>query len=210
MFLVTRRLLTIAPSVDANYRGERFNNMSDHLEKLYEKFLQCPSSNHFLNLTEKIVIEKNHLRKSDDWRALQQKYRLSQHAGLIRDATCFIPAWLLSPRFHQMLADSASQLGDEELVKLENFQLQQCLAGLEDTGDGSAANPYLVAHTSDMHDILAAHNLRRLAQHHVQHTDFSGDLITCDDGTELWFRPVLQWTAPYQGIIFERDLSQIQ
>ena len=183
--------------------------MIDQLEKLYEKFLHRPSGDLYLDLTQQILSEDSHIRNHEDWHALQNMVRLTDYQGMVREAANFIPAWLLSPRFHQLLADSASHLGDEELVELEDFQMRQCLAGLMNTGDGTSSKPYRIAHTSDLYDVLAARELNARAQHQVQHAEFIGDLITCDGGTELWFRPVLQPTTPYQNVVMEQKLMRI-
>jgi len=182
--------------------------MNDSLEELYEQFLQQPSGDRFLTLSQLILTERRNLRAIQDWRRIQSSFRKGDFEWLIQESWEFIPAWLLAPRFHQILADAAEKTRDSEMEELEQFQLQQCLEGLMDTGEGSQPHPYHVVSTSDIHDIMAALDKTPVAQHCVQGHESLCDLVSCDDGSELWFRPIDMAIAPYQAATEEPTLQR--
>jgi hypothetical protein len=97
------------------------------------------------------------------------------------------PSKVLSPRVHYLAAEAAESLGDAEGNELERFLFVLCLQGLLATGQGSSAEPYVVCHASDEHDILAALGLEPAGQALVDRGPKLCDVLTCTNGREVWF-----------------------
>jgi hypothetical protein len=94
---------------------------------------------------------------------------------------------ILSPRVHYLSAEAALALGDAAGVELERSLFVLVLKGLLATGDGTRANPFVVCHPSDDHDILAALGREAAGQSLVDDQDRLLDKIVCTDGRETWF-----------------------
>ena len=62
-----------------------------------------------------------------------------------------------------------------------------CCEGILATGDGTKEKPYLVTRTSDEYDILQYLDKQFGGQALVSDGDRNFDVMTCSDGTELWF-----------------------
>lgn len=95
--------------------------------------------------------------------------------------------WALSPRVHFLAAWAATELGDLQDAELERFTARACLAGLLATGDGSFACPYLVTYPSDEHDLLTVLKQEARSQQLIACDSGRFDVLTCADGSELWF-----------------------
>ncbi|MEQ8787318.1 MAG: hypothetical protein RIC55_13515 [Pirellulaceae bacterium] len=112
------------------------------------------------------------------------------------------PDWALSPRYHQLAAQLAEALGDEEDAEVEQFAACCCLRGLLATGDGSRMFPYLLTYTSDAQDILGFRGLRPVRQALHEHRGRRYDVVACGDGGNYWFdvTDLMQGLPVLQGL----------
>jgi hypothetical protein len=94
---------------------------------------------------------------------------------------------VLSPRIHFLAAEAADALGDEETVELERWLFVLALRGLLSTGDGSRANPYVVCHAADEHDILDSLVLEAASHSLLEKSGRLLDVVLCTDGRETCF-----------------------
>jgi hypothetical protein len=98
-----------------------------------------------------------------------------------------MPNLLLSPRAHGMAAMAADGLDDAAKAKAEREAAAKCVEGMLSTGDGSADKPFLVTRVSDEYDLLRHLKKARTSQG-LRHKDGkSFDVMSCTDGTEVWF-----------------------
>jgi hypothetical protein len=93
----------------------------------------------------------------------------------------------LSPRAHYLTAEAHTLLGETESAELEAWVFSTCLQGILATGDGTRRRPYVIAQVSDEYDVLKLLGLQGKKQHLVQRGRRSCDVLTCHNGTELWF-----------------------
>jgi hypothetical protein len=96
-------------------------------------------------------------------------------------------AKVLSPRVHLLAAEAADLLGDAERGELERMLFVLVLQGLLDTGEGTAAAPYIVCQPSDEYDIAEALGVVPTRQGLMEREDKLCDVLRCTDGRELWF-----------------------
>lgn len=97
------------------------------------------------------------------------------------------PSKVLSPRVHLLAAEAAEAAGDVAGGEVERFLFVLCLQGLLATGDGSAAEPYLVCHATDEYDLLEALELKPARQSLVEDGGRLCDVLTCSNGRKVWF-----------------------
>ncbi|QDU26294.1 hypothetical protein ETAA8_13720 [Anatilimnocola aggregata] len=93
----------------------------------------------------------------------------------------------LSPRAHYFAAEAHESLGESEPAEMERWVFSACLQGILATGDGTRRKPYIVSQLSDEYDVLKLLGLRSEKQQLVQRGRRSCDVLTCHDGSHLWF-----------------------
>lgn len=94
---------------------------------------------------------------------------------------------ILSPRAHFLMAASARAAGDEAGAGREVAMAQALLHGIAGTGEGTAGAPYRCVHVSDEYDLAEARGLTVRTARQVVTDGRSHDVLTCGDGTEIWF-----------------------
>jgi len=94
---------------------------------------------------------------------------------------------LLCPRAHQCAARIAKALGDAAAARKESAAAAACLKGILATGDGSPEKPYLVTRVSDEYDVLVHLKKRSTQQGLMNRGGKSFDVLSCTDGSQLWF-----------------------
>lgn len=115
----------------------------------------------------------------------------------LRDRLETLPASkVLSPRVHFLAAEVADALGNSDDMELERCLFVITLKGLLATGDGTRANPYIVCHASDEHDVLDALGREASQQSIVDNAGRLCDVIRCTDGREVWFDVTHAITKP--------------
>jgi hypothetical protein len=107
-----------------------------------------------------------------------------------------MPNLLLSPRAHLVLALIAEKTGDEKGSQMERYIASSCAEGILATGDGSKGSPYVVLRTSDEHDVVQYLGKEFTRQALINEEARHYDVITCADGSELWF----DITIPYNRL----------
>jgi len=119
---------------------------------------------------------------------------VAQHlaAGKFREAADLIsqnliPDYLLSAGTHLELAVAQKGLGCPEKAEFERFLAEKLVIGIEMTGQGGEARPYLVTRTSDEYDFLIYRKLSPLIQAQVERGGRRLDRIETQSGESLWF-----------------------
>ncbi|MBT9457366.1 MAG: hypothetical protein IV097_12170 [Burkholderiaceae bacterium] len=153
----------------------------------FSDFLATPSGETFLRLREDVLASPAYDFQSDELESLSELVEAGQFDAAADQFSALMPAWLLSPRAHLLAGRAAAQSGDADRAQLERDFAQACLRGLRQSGDGSAARPYRVSHVADEYDLLESLGRSFASQRQVSASEGVFDLITCTDGSELWF-----------------------
>ena len=95
--------------------------------------------------------------------------------------------WRLGPRFHFLAGIAASELGDFELAHDCRESMQACLRGLLSTGEGTKRRPFRVTFLTDEYDLMRVLGGDVRNQQLVNAGSKRCDVITCHDGSEVWF-----------------------
>ena len=165
------------------------------MQQRYEQFLRHPTAARYLELRA-LLLEECGVPQPLPIHQLQHDIRSGAPAASIRQRTNVLSRqWLLSPKFHLLIAELAEAQDDAEQLELSLLEAHSCLQGLLATGDGSSDWPYQSTYPSDVHDVAAAAGLNIDAQHLTRRHSRWFDLVTCGN-RELWFaRPMLQPVA---------------
>lgn len=159
----------------------------------YARFLALPSRATFL-AARRVWLENQSLREKKfaplTPAELQTVAELLA-AGEANDVIECVHGWrsraAFSPRAHYYTAEAHGLLGDHEAAEMERWVFSACLQGILATGDGSRRRPYVICQLSDEYDVLKLLGLQGKKQHLVQRGRRSCDVLTCEDGTQVWF-----------------------
>jgi hypothetical protein len=153
----------------------------------FSDFLEDPTEVTFGRIREIVMSDPGYDFHADDVAALDEQSVAGDHAEVLAAVPGMMPGWLLSPRTHLLAAYSAEQTGDAEAARWENYVARACLRGLLRSGDGSRERPYLVTHVADEYDLLDQLGKEPGEVRQVVTENGALDVITCSDGSELWF-----------------------
>jgi len=153
----------------------------------YQAFLEEPTLDNYRRVRRMTLTEPGFDRQSLEWIELSRLCDEDRFEEVRKRADEMWSTWQLSPRLHLLLGRAARHLGDQEEEELSHFQFQTCLDSLLATGEGTETSPYEVLHISDQYDVVCALGLRGRCQRTVEREGRCLDVISCDDGTEIWF-----------------------
>jgi hypothetical protein len=158
------------------------------MHELFVAFLSNATLETFRAIRDPIVNHANYDGYSQDLRDMENAYAQKRFADVKSIFGSAQPNLLLSPGAHLLLSLALKEEGNAKGSDLERFICYRCVEGIQLTGDGTQARPYLVLRTSDEYDVLSALG-KRLASQHLVHDEHgkSFDQMVCEDGTQLWF-----------------------
>src|SRR5688572_22604140 len=157
------------------------------MQRQLAAFVEHPCKSTFLAARDAVLRQSPLPLLAPELTDLDRLLERGEHQSLRDRLDLLPPSKVLSPRVHFLAAEAADALGDADDVELERSLFVLTLHGLLATGDGTAANPYIVCHPSDEHDILAALGQEPAGQSLVEHEGRLCDVWTCADGREVWF-----------------------
>ena len=150
-------------------------------------FLADPNSETFLRLRALVEGAPGYAMISDEDERLAELVEAGAYDQAAEFAEQLMPNWLLSPRVHRLATAAAERLGATETAARERYLERACTKGLLLAGDGTRERPYPVLHVSDESDLLGILDKEPVGQKIANGTDGPCDVITCEDGSEIWF-----------------------
>jgi len=164
-------------------------------EKVFE-FLADPTKETFLKCRELVINDPEYDPYSEDLENIQNLLNKGIFEEVIQYVNVNI---LLSPRAHIYKYFAYKELGDEKGRSIEMTIAQIIFECLERTGDGTKESPYMITRISDERDLVRHHlNKQDVSQNLVKDGDKIMDVLTLDDGTQLYF----DIKDPYQRLAF--------
>ena len=158
------------------------------MQKVLLAYLKSPALANFLALRSaylaqeglnpysgKLIPVGEHLAAGEYWEA---STLISKH---------LIPDYLMSAGAHLELAIAQRGLGFPEKADFERFLAQQLVLGIEMTGEGVEARPFLVTRTSDEYDLLIYRKQTPSMQSLVESGGRRLDRIETESGEVFWF-----------------------
>ncbi len=150
-------------------------------------FLADPNGETFLRLRALVEASPRYTMISDEDDQLAELIESGAYDQAAELAEQLMPNWLLSPRVHRLATTAAEQLGATETAARERYLERACTKGLLLAGDGTRERPYPVLHVADEYDLLDILAKEPVGQKVANGTDGPCDVITCEDGSEVWF-----------------------
>lgn len=157
------------------------------MHDLLAKFFETPNSTHYLAVRDAVRRESTFCSFSLALAEVPELLAAGQYGEARQRIAAVMPGAALSPRVHAWSMIAALELEDREDADLEQFLYQTCLQGIQATGDGSPRRPYIVTYSSDSHDVLNARGLQVTSQELTEKRGRRFDVMTCADGTAVWF-----------------------
>jgi hypothetical protein len=156
-------------------------------KELLAAFLKEPTKESYLRLFEAVTSAPSYNPYSRDLDEATDLMSAKKHREAQEKLEKAMPNLLLSPRAHQFASIAAKGLGDDKKAESERDTAAACLKGILLTGDGSGERPYLVTRVSDEYDLLRHLKKGKKAQSLRQKDGKSYDVMSCADGSEVWF-----------------------
>ncbi len=153
----------------------------------FSEFLENPSDQTFRNLRDLVIQSPDYDFHSNAIEDVHILVDIEEYERARDELMGLMPGWLLSPRAHELIALVSEELNDEEGAQRERYMAQACYRGLLQSGSGSERSPYLVTHVADEYDLLGMLKKEFESQRQAVTENGLFDVITCTDGTELWF-----------------------
>lgn len=150
-------------------------------------FLAEPNAETFLRLRALVEASPHYTMMSDEDEQLAELVQAGAYDQAAELAEQLMPNWLLSPHVHRLATAVAERLGATEAAARERYLERACTKGLLLAGDGTRERPYPVLHVSDEYELLGTLGKEPAGQKIANGTNGPCDVITCDDGSEVWF-----------------------
>jgi hypothetical protein len=157
------------------------------MQRQLAAFVELPCKATFLAARDAVLRHSPLPLVAADFAELDRLLDQSEHEVLLDRLDALPASKVLSPRVHFLAAEAADALGEAADVELERSLFVLTLQGLLTTGDGTQGNPYIVCHSTDEYDILAALGHEPAGQSLAEHEGRLCDVLICADGREVWF-----------------------
>lgn len=157
------------------------------MKDLFFEFLQSPDRDSYLAVHKTVVASQHYAPYSSEIEDIDKLLKAEKYDAARKKAARSMPNLLLSPSAHLLLSFIAEKLNETEESQMEHFIALTCCRGIQATGDGSKATPYIVTRPSDEHDLVRYLDKKFSRQTLINDGDRQLDQIRCVDGSEMYF-----------------------
>jgi hypothetical protein len=176
----------------------------------FARFLELPGRATFLAARAVWLQQKVTLLTPADLQAVAELLSDGDAHAVIERVHSWKSRAAFSPRAHYLVGEAHAQLGQWEEAESERLAFSACLQGILATGDGSRRKPYVISQISDEYDVLKLLGLVCVKQRLVQRGRRACDVLTCADGTSVWFNISDLLAVPKPEIAAPQDFVQIE
>jgi hypothetical protein len=166
------------------------------MQRQLTAFVERPSRETYLAVRDAVLREAPLPIVAADLAELDRLLDQEEYDAVLDRIDALPVSKVLAPRVHYLAAEAAAGRRDAEAIELERSLFVLTLQGLLATGDGTRDNPYIVCHATDEYDVLAALGREAARQSLVGLGSKLFDVLTCDDGREVWFDVTAILTRP--------------
>lgn len=160
---------------------------ASELAELFAEFAAKPDRESYLAVRDVLVASEYYNSNSDELNQAQELALSGEWEAAQEVLDRSRENLILSPLAYMVRSQIAAELGDEETAEAMHLNALACCEGILATGDGTSESPYLVVRVSDEYDLLAYLQKEPDRQGLVNDGDRVCDVLTCADGTEIWF-----------------------
>lgn len=166
------------------------------MEEALQQYFTTPSGENFLSLQEMMAASTAYAPYSDYEKSLEHDVEQEDYQSAVEHLLSLSPGWMLNPGFHLTLSFLYHKLGQEQDAEVELSLAHLFVEGIISTGDGTKSKPYIVLSPKDEYDVLGYFKKTPQQQALIEEAEKQYDMITCQDGRELWF----DVTRPYSTL----------
>ncbi len=177
----------------------------------FARFLELPGRATFLAARAVWLQQKVTLLTPADLQAAAELLSAGDAQAVINLVHSWKSRAAFSPRAHYLAGEAHAQLAQWEEAESERLAFSACLQGILATGDGSSRKPYVISQIPDEYDVLKLLGLVCVKQRLVQRGRRACDVLTCADGSSVWFNisdllavPQTEVAAPQDFVYIER------
>lgn len=153
----------------------------------FSDFVARPDAETFHELRAAIMATAEFDMFSDGLGRLQALVDAGAHQQVLALVSGLMPNWLLNRRVHRLLQQSAAARGEAERAAREGRIAMACALGLRSTGAGTSDAPFWPVHADDEYDLAKLLEKTVTGQRREDRNGRTMDVLTCADGSELWF-----------------------
>jgi hypothetical protein len=153
----------------------------------FARFVELPSRATFLAARSAWLQLDVAPLTSAELQGVAQLLTAGEAAAVIEQVHAWKARAAFSPRAHYFAGEAHAQLGELDAAECERMVFTACLQGILATGDGSRRKPYLISQLPDEYDVLKLLGLTCEKQRLVQSGKRSCDVLSCHDGSQIWF-----------------------
>lgn len=154
---------------------------------LFSAFLNKPGAETYLALRSAIMDMPEYDMYSNGLRTLSDMVQAKDFESVPEFTPQLMPNYLLSAPVHLLLSQAAEGRGDNDKAEMEATMARACAFALKSTGDGSKDAPYFPMQTSDEYFVCDMLGKSPTGQRLINDGGRTYDVISCDDGSEVWF-----------------------
>lgn len=160
------------------------------IDEVVTRYLEEPSEAGWTRLQREIMAAENY----DPLVRLRAGLPRTLSPEAVREAVeQLMPGALLSPLAHGRSAIAHQQLGDPEAAERQRRLSILAIHGIRGRRRGTRGEPFRVLRVDDEYDVLEIAGQRPASQAEVSVGGATYDVITTDNGAEIWFE--LLWRA---------------
>ncbi|WP_254512945.1 DUF4919 domain-containing protein [Anatilimnocola floriformis] len=153
----------------------------------FARFLELPGRATFIAARAAWLQQKVSPLTPEELQSVAQLLAAGEATAVIEQVHSWKSRAAFSPRAHYFCGEAHALLGELEQAEVERLAFSACLQGILATGDGSRLKPYIISQIPDEYDVLKLLGLTCQKQRLVQRGRRSCDVLTCQDGSSVWF-----------------------
>jgi hypothetical protein len=153
----------------------------------FTRFLELPGRTTFLAARRAWLRLKLTRLSPAELQSVAELLAAGEFAAVIERVHGWQARAAFSPRAHYLAAEAHTALGDVDAAEVERWAFSACLQGILSSGDGTRHKPYVITQLPDEYDVLKLLGLKCVTQQLVQRGRRACDVLSCQDGSQVWF-----------------------
>jgi hypothetical protein len=157
-------------------------------KQLILELLTEPSAETYCALLRAVTEEPDFNLHDDQLNEVWKLFETGDFTAVRAQLATVMRLWVHNPEAHVLSHAVSKRLGDQQSAEFEGHFAQCCYYGIQASGDGSFARPYLVARVPDEYALLR-HLRKSWTERGSLHREGRViDAFSCADGTTLHFQ----------------------
>lgn len=157
------------------------------IDERAEAFFQDPTADKLLALQPAAFVSAAYDPSANSVLRLEGTLPTHSPSDLLQQLYEHAWIWQLCPRFHYVQARIHELLGEVQLMDDAVLRMQDCLAALLETGEGTSHSPLRITFQTDEADIFRVLGEQIRTRHIVDRRERIFEVVTSHSGQDVWF-----------------------